>query len=81
MLSEAEKQIQDFRFDLLAKCLYEFTWHQFCDWYIEFVNYFYKSPRAKFHRSHFILEKHCTLHPIMPYITESLWQIVAKPLN
>ncbi|MAJ81850.1 MAG: valine--tRNA ligase [Legionellales bacterium] len=84
MLSEVEKHIHDFRFDLLAKCLYEFTWHQFCDWYIEFVKInIQNDPKSpSFTVAHFILEQLLrTLHPIMPYITESLWQIVAKPLK
>ncbi|MAH61598.1 MAG: valine--tRNA ligase [Legionellales bacterium] len=83
-LMTAEKHLLSFRFDLLAQCWYEFIWHQFCDWYIEFVKINVQNAPScsSFTAAHLILEKLLrALHPIMPFLTESLWQIVTKPLN
>ena len=79
---------QDFakyRFDLAAKALYDFTWNEFCDWYLELskpVLYSDESSEAlkKGTRNTLVdvLEKLLKLlHPITPFITETIWQTVA----
>ncbi|MBR9726558.1 valine--tRNA ligase [Shewanella intestini] len=80
-----DDHMQAYRFDLAANTLYEFTWNQFCDWYLELTkpvlqNGTQAQQRGTRHTLVTVLEKMQRLmHPIMPYITETIWQRV-KPL-
>ena len=80
-----------FRFDLASQALYEFTWNQFCDWYLELTKpvLFPKDQeqgneaqqRGTRHTLVNVLEGLLRLmHPIMPFITETIWQRV-QPLS
>jgi len=79
------QHIESYRFDLVSRDLYEFVWNDYCDWYIElskpvlYSNSY--SPRQKSAARHTlitVLESILRLlHPIMPYITEELWQRLA----
>jgi len=75
-----------FRFDLASQALYEFTWNQFCDWYLELTKpVFFKGNEAQQrgtrHTLVNVLEGLLRLmHPIMPFITETIWQRV-QPLS
>ncbi len=63
-----------YRLNECANIIYEFFWHQFCDWYIEFskMNKDKKSTQAVLYN---ILEKSLRiLHPFMPLITDEIWQ-------
>jgi valyl-tRNA synthetase len=79
-LSEQVNQhINNYRFDLAANSLYEFTWNEYCDWYLEFSKPMLQSsnPAGTRHTLIQVLEKLlCLLHPFMPFITEELWQRV-----
>ncbi len=81
-LSEQVNQhINNYRFDLAANSLYEFTWNEYCDWYLEFSKPMLQSsnPAGTRHTLLHILEKLlCLLHPFMPFITEELWQRVTN---
>ncbi|MBV7314474.1 valine--tRNA ligase [Shewanella sp. NIFS-20-20] len=74
-----------YRFDLAANTLYEFTWNQFCDWYLELTKPVLQhgsaaEQRGTRHTLVTVLEQMQRLmHPIMPYITETIWHRV-KPL-
>ena len=76
-----------FRFDLASQALYEFTWNQFCDWYLELTKpVFFKGNEAQQrgtrHTLVNVLETLLRLmHPIMPYITETIWQRVVPLTN
>ena len=83
------EHFKNYRFDLLAQSVYEFVWNEFCDWYLEFskaiLNDSYHSESLK-NRTRFtllsILEGILRLtHPIMPFITEEIWQRVSKALG
>ncbi|CRY03660.1 valyl-tRNA synthetase [Yersinia enterocolitica] len=71
-----------YRFDLAAGILYEFTWNQFCDWYLELAKPVMNSGseaelRGTRHTLIEVLEALLRLaHPIIPYITETIWQRV-----
>jgi valyl-tRNA synthetase len=76
-----------FRFDLASQALYEFTWNQFCDWYLELTKpVLFKGNEAQQrgtrHTLVNVLENLLRLmHPIMPYITETIWQRVVPLTN
>ena len=84
-LAEVETQMPLYRFDLLAQALYEFTWNIYCDWFVEFAK------PALADRAHadstrhtllFVLEALLrALHPIIPFITEEIWQTIAPLLG
>ncbi len=79
--------IEGYRFDLAAQAIYEFTWNEFCDWYLELskpaLTGETPSPAARRGTRRTLVATLETLlrliHPIMPFITEEIWQKV-KPL-
>ncbi len=85
MLATVEKSLTDYRFDYAASALYEFTWHEFCDWYLELTKPVLQSGSATEAAKRGtrgtlvdILEAlQRALHPIMPFITEEIWQRAA----
>ncbi|AHG76286.1 Valyl-tRNA synthetase [Mannheimia varigena USDA-ARS-USMARC-1296] len=74
--------LSQYRFDLVANAIYEFTWDQFCDWYLELTKpIFFKGTDAQRRGASRtlvnVLEKLLRLiHPVMPFITEEIWQKV-----
>ncbi|WP_163937888.1 valine--tRNA ligase [Paraferrimonas sp. SM1919] len=84
-VQQVSGHIDNYRFDLAANALYEFTWNQFCDWYLELTKPVLQSgneaeQRGTRHTLVTILEALMRLmHPVMPYITETIWNRV-KPL-
>ncbi|GAB3012808.1 valine--tRNA ligase [Bowmanella dokdonensis] len=87
-LETFESAIKDYRFDLAAQAVYEFTWNQFCDWYLELSKPVLSAEastdaqkRGTRHTLVNVLESLLRLmHPFMPFITEEIWQRVA-PLS
>lgn len=79
---EARDSIDAYRFNDYANVLYQFAWHEFCDWYIEMIKLALNSSDAAAaaksrRRLQEILEQILLLlHPIMPFVTEELWQIL-----
>lgn len=80
---EIKQHFNEYRFDLMAQALYEFTWNEYCDWYLELVkpvltatdNKDVLEQEATRSTLVFVLEEllRC-LHPLIPYITEEIWQ-------
>jgi len=87
MIREVETHFGDYRLDLAAQALYEFTWNEYCDWYLEFTKSTLQSAgedeQAAIRHTLLSVLETClrTLHPIMPFITEEIWQRVKSPLE
>ena len=85
MLDQFENALRDYRFDFAATALYEFTWYEFCDWYLELTKPVMQSETgseaAKRGTRQTLAEMlealQRALHPLMPFITEEIWQLAA----
>ena len=81
-----EESVAGYRLDLAAQALYEFTWHELCDWYLELTKPVLNNPaagagaqlaaRQTLRDSLGALLR--LLHPIMPFVTEELWLELCK---
>jgi valyl-tRNA synthetase len=87
-LQQTEREVLDaiesYRFDLAAQAIYEFTWNEYCDWYLELAKAVLKDDaasdahkRATRRTLVTVLEALLRLaHPLIPFITEAIWQRV-----
>ncbi len=79
-IKKAEKAIDEYRYNDYASTLYDFFWHQYCDWYLEFTKErIYKGSEDEKKTAlsvlAFVLDGSMKmLHPMMPFITEEIWQ-------
>ena len=77
---DVKKHIANFRFDEAAKSIYQFVWHSYCDWYIEFLKPIFDSKnKAHLEESRSVsayIQANILviLHPFIPFFTEKVWQ-------
>jgi len=83
-LATVESAFAEYRFDYVASALYEFTWYDFCDWYLELAKPVLQDdavagPRraAQWTLAEILEALQRALHPLMPFITEENWLRVA----
>jgi valyl-tRNA synthetase len=81
---EAAQALEEYRFNDAAGTIYQFTWHEFCDWYVEQVKLVFsgryseeakKTGQAVLHLCLSAIIK--MLHPFMPFVTEELWSLLS----
>ncbi|ADQ14528.1 valine--tRNA ligase [Halanaerobium hydrogeniformans] len=81
VIAEIDDALEDYNFGEMASSLYDFIWNEFCDWYIELLKarlYQEEDPAAKLTAQYYALNTLESLlrllHPVMPFITEEIWQ-------
>ncbi|MGD0274653.1 MAG: valine--tRNA ligase [Syntrophales bacterium] len=81
IIGDVVKALDEYRFNEAAASVYQFIWHEFCDWYLELakpVLYGNGSPERRFAAQqalHLVLKTSLKLlHPFMPFVTEEIWQ-------
>ncbi|MCH8249573.1 MAG: valine--tRNA ligase [Proteobacteria bacterium] len=86
---EMHQHFASYRLDLAVQSVYEFTWHEFCDWYLELSKPVLQSDESSAAMQRGtrqtlveVLESILRLlHPLMPFVTEEIWQQVARRAN
>ena len=80
------ESLENYRFSDAASTIYQFLWHEYCDWYLEFVKVRLAAggdPKAagtaRLLLVHVLETALRLLHPIMPFITEEIWQRLPRP--
>jgi len=77
--AEVTRSLEEFRFNDAANLCYQFTWHEFCDWYLEMAKQgLYSKDEAEKRSARHVLAKVMLdvlklIHPFMPFVTEELW--------
>ena len=75
--------LEGFKFELAAQLIYDFMWHEFCDWYVELskIRLYHSDKSQERYTAQFVLWRVLEgmmrlMHPIMPFITEEIWQML-----
>ncbi|MGH8030250.1 MAG: valine--tRNA ligase, partial [Arenimonas sp.] len=85
--AEVHAQYAAYRFDLVSQALYEFAWNDFCDWFLELAKPALAgddtaAADSTRHTLLYVLEQLlCLLHPLIPFVTEEIWQNLRAPLG
>ena len=81
VIREVQKALENYKFNEATHTLYQFIWHEFCDWYLELIKPYlyqdkdpYRRPLAQETLLKVLDDTLRLLHPFMPFITEEIWQ-------
>ncbi|UTO06065.1 valine--tRNA ligase [Moraxella sp. FZLJ2107] len=88
-ITSIHEAMATYRFDLMSQAIYEFIWNEYCDWYVELAKSALNDDSVSDDRKaqiryvliHVLEVAMRFTHPIMPYLTESLWQTVAPLID
>jgi len=88
-LKKVEDNIEDYRFDLVSQAIYDFFWNEYCDWYLELSKPVLWDENAsdgqknatRYTLLNLLEQSLRMLHPLMPFITEEIWQKAAPLLG
>ena len=81
-IAAVTQELEQYRFDRASSTLYQFVWHEYCDWYLELIKPAFQNPTsAEAQRTRVTLVESFEamlrlLHPFMPYITEEIWHTI-----
>ncbi|KJR41732.1 valyl-tRNA synthase [Candidatus Magnetoovum chiemensis] len=83
---EINKSLDEYRLNDASSAIYQFVWHEFCDWYIEFTKTAFNKDKDNIEQTRkcllFVLDNSLRLlHPFMPFVTEELWNTMPHELN
>ncbi|MEK6742754.1 MAG: valine--tRNA ligase [Nitrospirota bacterium] len=87
VIQEVQAALQEYRFNDAASTLYQFIWHEYCDWYVELSKPALKDEhpgRKKAAQTTLVMTLETSLrllHPIMPFITEEIWQKLPREIK
>jgi len=87
MTADVRTHINEYRLDLASQRLYEFIWNEYCDWYLELSKPVIQNGSVdeqnatRYTLLHVLESSLRALHPIMPFITEEIWQRLKGPLK
>jgi valyl-tRNA synthetase len=80
-INEVTRQMESYRFNSATKILFDFVWHDFCDWYLEMIKVIFRLPEKETEKINskdtalFLLDNILRLlHPFIPFVTEEIWQ-------
>jgi valyl-tRNA synthetase len=81
IIQEVSQSIDEYKFNETAHCLYQFIWHEFCDWYLEMAKaqLYQKEDKKRRSSTQQVMVRVLKtvvelLHPVMPFVTEEIWQ-------
>lgn len=88
-IANIHEAMNQYRFDLVSQAIYEFIWNEYCDWYVELAKSALNDEGVSDERKaqiryvliHVLEVAMRFTHPIMPYLTESLWQTIAPLID
>ena len=83
-IERVNKHLENFNFNEAAKVIYEFTWSDYCDWYIEIAKTSFNKKNESYTNTVKIISKYVLrniiilLHPYAPFVTEEIWSKIKK---
>lgn len=86
-IAEVHKHFADYRFDMVSQALYEFTWNDYCDWFLELAKPALQgedkaAADSTRHTLLYVLESLLRLlHPLIPFVTEEIWHHIKTSLG
>ncbi|MCK9573190.1 MAG: valine--tRNA ligase, partial [Candidatus Omnitrophica bacterium] len=80
VIEEVTRHLENYRINEATKCMYEFFWHTFCDWYVEIIKDNFNLAKGKV-AIYTLVNSMKLLHPVMPFITEEIFHLIEQNLS